>query len=272
MYRMDVRGLGVRIGGAQILSDVDLSLKSGELVVLLGPSGSGKSTLLKAMIAFTSAQGKVQVCGRDLRENFAQLKRLIGYVPQDDILHGALRVQTALRYTAKLRLDGDSDERVQDVLTQLELTDRRRVRIKSLSGGQRKRVAIATELLAKPPLLFLDEPTSGLDPALEEQMMRLFRALTDEGRITVVTTHILASLELADLAVIVVAGRVVYVGPPSQVLDFFEVPDITQMYKLLAKTKPQRWVTKLQASAQYRSLVTARLAAPPPQLPREDSP
>lgn len=271
MLRIDVRNLGLSIGGTRILDDVSLSLESGELVALLGPSGSGKSSLLKAMTGTLPAVGRVELCGRALFQELEEMQRLIGYVPQDDVLHRTISVEKVLRYSAMLRLESLDDARidaeVERVLNAVDLAARRDVRVKSLSGGQRKRVSIAMELLAEPPLMFLDEPTSGLDPALEEQMMDLFRALTGPDRITVVTTHVMASLDRVDLAVVLAKGRVVYVGPPADLTAFFDVDDLADVYRRLSKEGPSRWVNRFGASAAYRTYVAARLRAPPPPMP-----
>lgn len=260
---LSAANLSVEIGGTQLLKGLSLAFRAGELVALLGPSGSGKSTLLRALNGFRPGQGRVQLAGRDLYENFEALKTNIGYVPQDDVLHVALPVQRALRYVARLRLPEAESERleheVRTVLKQVQLTDRAGVRIKNLSGGQRKRVAIAMELLSRPPLMFLDEPTSGLDPDLEDKMMALFRQLTGPGRLTIVTTHILASLAMVDAVVVLAQGHLVFVGPPGEVADFFEVDDLPSVYRALSKGDPRRWARKLEGSLSYQQWVLQRL-------------
>lgn len=271
MYRLDARSLVYDAGSTRILRNINLSLKGGELVALLGPSGSGKSTLLNALTGFRPGKGRVHLCGHDLYEEIDTLKTLIGFVPQDDIIHKTLSVEKTIDYSARLRLPhlcrAERKETVAAVLDAVELTERRGVRVKSLSGGQRKRVSVAVELLAQPPLLFLDEPTSGLDPALEEKTMQLFRSLTGQGRLTVVTTHVLASLDIVDLVLILSKGHLVYVGTPGQAPEFFGVADIPSIYRVLGQTSPREWATKLEGSAQYRSLVLDRLATPAPTLP-----
>ncbi len=270
MVRLDVRGLGVSVGGVSILSGVNLSFFGGELVCVLGPSGSGKSTLLRAMIGFKRAEGAVHLCGEALFDRFESLKHLIGYVPQDDVLHRSLTLQSALRYAARLRLDAaqtDHDAVVSRVLGDVGLLHRRHVRIRNLSGGQRRRASLAMELLAKPPVLVLDEPTSGLDPALESELMGLFGAFRDRGHLVVLSTHMLASLECVDLVVMVAGGRVVYVGPPERMRDFFEAEDLPAMYRDLSRQNPVRWAQKFAASSGHQTLVEARLNSPPPLLP-----
>lgn len=271
-YRLDVRDLSYRAGGTQILSGINLSLRSGELVALLGPSGSGKSTLLTSLIGFRRAEGRVELCGQDLYAGFEALKTRIGFVPQDDVVPESLTVEKALHYAARLRLPPEMPEplrraTVESVLAQVELKDRAGVRVKRLSGGQRKRVSLATELLSSPPLLFLDEPTSGLDPDLEDKAMSLFRRLTNEGRLTVVTTHVLASLSAVDIALIMAKGRLVFIGPPQEAPGFFEVPDFPSIYRLLASGSVEPWAKKMVASSAYRTLVVDRLKSAAPPLP-----
>ncbi|MFO0727928.1 MAG: ABC transporter ATP-binding protein [Myxococcota bacterium] len=271
-YRLDVRDLSFSASGNTLLSDVQLSLRGGELVAVLGPSGSGKSTLLSAMIGFRRGKGQVRLSGRDLYAEFDALKTRIGFVPQDDVVPGALTVEAALGYAARLRLPAAMPEplrraEVRRVMAEVELADRAKVRVRRLSGGQRKRVSLAIELLAAPPLLFLDEPTSGLDPDLEDKSMQLFRRLTTEGRITVVTTHVLASLELVDLALFMAQGRMVYLGPPQEAPAFFGVSDLPSVYRTLAKGPAAPWAAKLRASTYYQTLVTQRLAEPVTALP-----
>jgi ABC transport system ATP-binding/permease protein len=264
--RLDARGLTVVRSGQTILRDVSLGLRGGELVALLGPSGSGKSTLLTALIGFRRAKGLVKLDGRDLYSSFEELKRSIGYVSQDDVVQPSLTVERTIHYAALLRLDPKMPEPLRratarSVIEQMELDDRATVRVGKLSGGQRKRVSIAVELLAKPPLLFLDEPTSGLDPALEEKTMHLFRTLTTPDRLTVVTTHVLASLDVVDLLLVMSRGRLVFIGPPREAPGFFSVNDMPAIYKTVAATPAESWESKLRGSALYREYVLERLAA-----------
>jgi ABC-type multidrug transport system ATPase subunit len=132
--------------------------------------------------------------GRDLYAEYAQLRFLVGLVPQEDILHRQLTVRRALHFAAQLRLPPDTsatelEERVDQVIAEVDLTKQMNQRIDSLSGGQRKRTSIALELLTAPQLLFLDEPTSGLDPGLDKQVMGSLRSLADAGRVVLVVTH-----------------------------------------------------------------------------------
>jgi ABC-type multidrug transport system ATPase subunit len=113
--------------------------------------------------------------------------------------------------------------------------------VSKLSGGQRKRLSLGVELLGDPDVLFADEPTSGLDPALERSLTELFRKMADNGRTVVVTTHIMSSLSLFDRLAVLVAGRLVYFGPPDTIKSFFQVEDLADIYGLLTEGSAKEW-------------------------------
>ncbi|RHW27084.1 FHA domain-containing protein [Nocardioides immobilis] len=234
-------------GGKQLLQSVSFQLKPSSLTAVIGPSGAGKSTLLGALTGLRPAtHGRVIWQGHDLYANYDQLRFQIGLVPQQDIQHPQLKVRQALRYAAQLRLPPDTtrqeqDARVLQVADQLQLTSRLDNRIGTeLSGGQKKRVSIATELLTAPPLLFLDEPTSGLDPGLDLEVMKQLRSLADGGRVVMVVTHSVLALDVCDnVMVLAPGGRVAYFGPPSGVLAHFRRPSYPEVFDLL--DDPNLW-------------------------------
>lgn len=210
-----------------LLNDISLAIEPGRFVALVGGSGAGKSTLLKALLGIEPhAQGTVYLNGDDLKNNFNIYRNLIGYVPQQDIVHTNLKVKEVLYYAAKLRLPPDINvqEAVERTLERIELTERQNTLVKSLSGGQLKRVSIGVELLAEPKLFFLDEPTSGLDPGLDKRMMQLLRKLADEGRTIILVTHATNNITLCDLLVFLgLGGNLCYFGPPGNATKFFQV-------------------------------------------------
>jgi len=230
---IDVRDLTytVAIRGKQktILQAVSLSIAPREFVAIVGGSGAGKSTLMRAISgSVRAAAGQVLVNGDDLYQHFDAYRALMGYVPQDDILHQTLQVDRALDYAARLRLSADSDaseirQRVEQALGDVDMLPHRAKNVENLSGGQRKRVSIAAELLADPSLFFLDEPTSGLDPGLEKKMMHTLRHLADGGRTVVLVTHATENIALCDHVVFMAGGRMVFFGPPAEALSFFGV-------------------------------------------------
>ncbi len=261
MGELTLRGVGVRAGGRQILEGIDLRLRPGQLVGLIGPSGAGKSTLIRVLLGLRKPdQGTVH----------NGLSGDLGYVPQDDVLHRALTTRQALGYAAELRL-GALDEsargaRVEEVAGMVGLSERMDVRIRKLSGGQRKRVSVALELLTAPPVLVLDEPTSGLDPGLEAQMMGLFAELAAGDRAVLVATHAMRSLRLCHQLVVLVGGRLAYAGPAADAPEWFGALDLPGIFEVLPTSAPlvwaRRWQTKAPAPRPTERLSPeARLAA-----------
>ncbi len=223
-----------------VLNNLNLVINPREFVAVVGGSGTGKSTLLKALSGVDPvSQGRVLVNGDNLYENFNLYRTMIGYAPQDDIIHEGLRVQDALYYAACLRLPDTTLEqraaRIAEVLAKVNLTAEAQSMVRDLSGGQRKRVSIAVELLAEPWIFFLDEPTSGLDPGLEKLMMDTLRQLADEGRTIVLVTHAVNNLaqNCDHVAFMAAGGELAFFGPPDQALKFFNVGDFSDIYTRL---------------------------------------
>ncbi len=197
---IEVRELAVDVPGKRLIEGASLVIYPGELVGLMGPSGAGKTTLMLAMNGYTPpSDGQVLWNGQDLYAHFDQYRLHIGYVPQDDIMHGELTVEQALYFSARLRLPSDMgkaeiEARIRQVLEQLGLRGTENVLIgsaakKGISGGQRKRVNLAMELLTDPAVLFLDEPTSGLSSEDALAVMKLLRELADGGKTILLTIH-----------------------------------------------------------------------------------
>ena len=243
-----------------ILRDVSFGVPEKSLIGVIGPSGSGKSTLLRALTGYRPAdQGEVLYDNRNLYKQFAELRQRIGLVPQDDILHKELQVRTALRYAAKLRFPGDTataerEARIDEVLRELKLDIHADKRVTSLSGGQRKRVSVALELLTKPSLIFLDEPTSGLDPGMDRDVMKLLRGLADDGRTVLVVTHSVAELALCDkLLVMAPGGAVAYFGPPDEALTFFGYDNWADVFSAFENYRDYDWSGRWRGSQHYQT-------------------
>ena len=227
--------LGPKGRKTQILDGISFTAYPTEFVGLLGPSGAGKTTLMMALIGYIRpTYGRTLLNGDELSSYYDRYRGAIGYVPQEDIIHSELTVYEALYYTAKLRLPPDTTDqeinrRINTVLADLEIEKTRHVRIgspeqKGISGGQRKRVNLALELLTEPSLLCLDEPTSGLASEDAANVMRLLRKLADGGRTILLTIH-QPSLQVyrkMDNVLYLAAGEQVYYGPayPDSMLYF----------------------------------------------------
>lgn len=258
-------------GGKQILKDVSFGVPEKSLIAVIGPSGSGKSTLLKALTGYRPAdQGEVLYDNRNLYKQFAELRQRIGLVPQDDILHKELTVKKALKYAAKLRFPADTtgaerNARIDEVLRELKLDIHKDKKVTSLSGGQRKRVSVALELLTKPSLIFLDEPTSGLDPGMDRDVMQLLRGLADDGRTVLVVTHSVAELATCDkLLVMAPGGSVAYFGPPEEALNFFGYDTWADVFSAFENYRDYDWAGRWKGSQHYQ-MYAADLDAVAPQ-------
>lgn len=240
-YRIDTLNLGRSVGKKKmLLQDIDLTINPGEFVALVGGSGAGKSTLLKAMNGYERAnQGQVLINGEPLYSKLDLYRTQMGYVPQDDIIHHALPVRLALRYAARLRLPdarpAEIEARIQEALHSVDMLEQADKPVRVLSGGQRKRVSIAVELLAHPPLFFLDEPTTGLDPGLEKKMMYDLARLADQGRAVILVTHATANIAQCDQVAFLADGRLVFYGSPDDALQFYNVRDFSDIYLKLSQ-------------------------------------
>jgi ABC-type multidrug transport system ATPase subunit/pSer/pThr/pTyr-binding forkhead associated (FHA) protein/ABC-type multidrug transport system permease subunit len=267
---LDVQGLVVRVGdGRTLLDQVSFPVGQKCLLAVAGPSGAGKSTLLNALTGLRPAdEGTVRYDGRDLYRDYAELRQRIGLVPQDDILHTQLTVRRALRYAAELRFPGDTAEterraRVEEVIGELGLGPRADQVISSLSGGQRKRVSVALELLTKPSLLFLDEPTSGLDPGMDRSVMHMLRDLADDGRTVIVVTHSVLSLDVCDrLLLLAPGGRIAFYGPPGETLEFVGFSEWPSAFEAFEQHADRDWAGQYRASDSYRRYIAAAMGQP----------
>lgn len=271
------------------LKGTPLSFRPGEFSAVVGGSGAGKSTLLKALLGMDTIQGKGrsgdiyfnnQLLIRDSEiRSFSPVNTVIGYVPQqDDSLHFQLSALEALDYTAQLRFASDVDreerrERVREALNAVKL-DRPELQekpIARLSGGQRKRVNVAMELVAEPRLLFLDEPTSGLDPGLDLEMMNLMRNWAQGGadhdpKTIVLITHATENVRLCDYVIFMGrihhagverGGVVLYFGPPGETAqEFFGKETFSEVYQVTAEPEEaDRFYQQLIAEPRYNEQI-----------------
>lgn len=239
---LEAHGLGLRgRNDVVLLRDVSVSIAPGELVAILGPAGAGKSTLLNVLSGVaTPAAGQVRVGGEPLSAMYADIAR----VPQEDIVHRDLTPREALRFAAGLRLPPDHtraevETEVARLLAALDLEVCADRSITVISGGQRKRVSVAMELVGEPRLVFLDEPAAGLDAAHDRDLMNLCRRLADAGQAVVLTTHNTWHVNVCDRLLLVGRGGVLrYDGPPDRVLATFGAPSLTEVYDALDQPDP----------------------------------
>jgi ABC-type multidrug transport system ATPase subunit/ABC-type multidrug transport system permease subunit len=230
--------------GKRLLDPLSLTVFPYELVALMGPAGAGKTTLLKALNGYTRpARGTVLFRGQSLYDYYDLYRHMMGYVPQDDIVHPQLTVRQALYFSARLRTDltdAEIDTRTVKVLTDLGIPDKIDTVIgsperKTLSGGQRKRVNIGLELITDTPVLFLDEPTSGLSSYDAESVVDLLKALSKTGKTILTTIHqpsLKVYKQFDDLLMVSrdkgeKPGALVYFGPAyPDSIQFFNPPTV----------------------------------------------
>jgi ABC-2 type transport system ATP-binding protein len=207
-----------RLEGREVLSDLSLTVPARMLFALIGPSGSGKSTTVRlACGLYKPDAGTVSVLGHARAPWPRDVRARIGYMPQGDSLYPRLTVSENLRYAGALRGLGRAaiHARVADLLRLVDLEAQRAQQAGRLSGGQRRRLALAIALVDEPEVLFVDEPTAGLDPALRARLWTYFRALTGHGRTVVITTQHIDEAELTDEVAVLRGGRLVADGSPA---------------------------------------------------------
>lgn len=226
-----------------LLKDINLSVNQNEMVMILGGSGAGKTTFINAVMGYEKAEGEIKHNEVDIYKNYEKVKRDIGFVPQQDLLRLEDSVYKTLENAADYKLgkkitNREKEERIDKVLSNLGLSREKHSTVKKLSGGQRKRLSIAVELIADPSLFFLDEPDSGLDGIMARSLMEQLRCIADEGKIVMVITH--APDRVRDLfdKVIILAksekdniGKMAFYGKINEAFDFFETDSLEGVVK-----------------------------------------
>ncbi len=220
-----------------ITNGVNLNIEPGEFVAIVGGSGAGKTTLLNCISGMAEfSAGDIFINGESIKTNERSLRSLMGYVPQNDIVYDNLTLERMLMYSAKLRMPVDTtaaeiQDKIDETLELVELTDHRTTMISRLSGGQKKRASIAVELLASPRLFFLDEPSSGLDPGTEKHLMQMLKKLSETGKTVIMVTHTVQNINVCDRLICMGnGGYLCYSGDPTGALEFFGKEDMIDIY------------------------------------------
>jgi len=227
-----VRGLRVVRGGRLVLPGISLDVQAGAVTGLLGPSGSGKTTLMRSLVGVQVVDaGEVAVLGRPAGS--AENRRQVGYVTQAPSVYVDLTVRENLVYFA--RVLGVADDRVEEVATSVDLADRLDQVVRTLSGGERSRVSLATALLGRPDVLVLDEPTVGLDPVLRRDLWRMFHDLAAAGSTLLVSSHVMDEADRCDDLVLMRAGEIVATGSPAELRERTGAADLEEAFLILAE-------------------------------------
>ena len=226
-----------------LLQDIDLSIRPGEMVLILGGSGAGKTTFINAVMGYEKARGKIMEGDIDIYENYNQMKYEIGFVPQQDLLRLEDTVLGTLENAAELKMpkkttDEERQRRITEVLELFGLEREEESLVGKLSGGQRKRLSIAVEFISDPTLFFLDEPDSGLDGIMARSLMEQLRGIANKDKMVMVITH--APDRGADLfdKVIVLAkskedniGHLAFYGTAEEAKGFFETESLEDIVR-----------------------------------------
>lgn len=230
-----------------LVDRASLKIPRGHFMAIVGPSGCGKTTLLKTIAGLNpESDGSLWWNGRNLSEDGDLEPWEIGYVPQFSIAYDQLTVDESIEASTRLRVktknSTDLDERIDRVLEETGLAPIADRAVSVLSGGQKRRLGLAMELVSHPKLLLCDEVTSGLDPRSEREIVNLLHNISrKEGRIVLSVTHSLAHLELYDSILVLHEGRVAYHGTPEQLTHYFSVDHTELVYPQLAKQAAEKW-------------------------------
>ncbi len=205
--------------GVMALDDISFCVGSG-VFGLLGHNGAGKTTLMKALVTVLSpSTGTIRVCGFDSRKQGNEVRKRIGYLPQELAMYPSLSVFDFVNYMAELK--GIHDKKaVNEVLEQVEMLEFSKRKIKQLSGGMKRRVGIAQALIGNPQILVVDEPTAGLDPEERVRFRGLLSRYAREGRTVLLSTHIVEDVhQLCEELAVLRKGRLFYAGTSAALLE-----------------------------------------------------
>jgi ABC-type multidrug transport system ATPase subunit len=268
----------------RLLDDVSFTVPPEHLLAIVGPSGCGKTTLLKVITGILEqSEGELKWDGMDLKDEEDLHPGDLGYVPQFSVAYDLLTVEESIASAMALRTQlADTDEFIPALDYILEvtgLTDLADRRVKVLSGGQKRRLGLALELVTDPCLLLCDEVTSGLDPKSEAEITKLLHKLSrgHPKRVVINVTHSLASLGDYDSVMVMYQGRLIYHGPPKALTHYFGVEHPEDVYRCLGDRPAQEWADSWNRKREsyyqqfgFEAKVKAPEAAEEPEKPEED--
>lgn len=217
---ISINGVDKSFGELRALDNIDITIQSGEFFGLLGPNGAGKSTLINALAGLLRIDsGSIAVMGYDVQRDFRMARQSLGVVPQEIVMDPFFTVRETLRFQSGYFGLRNNDAWIDELLDQLDLTDKQDTNMRKLSGGMKRRVLIAQALVHKPPVLVLDEPTAGVDVELRQSMWRFVKRLHADGHTIVLTTHYLEEAEeLCDRIAIIDSGKLIALESKHELL------------------------------------------------------
>ena len=220
--------------GLLALDGVSLEVEAGRFFGLLGPNGAGKTTLINSVVSLARPDsGRVEVFGRDAYEEFREARRMIGVSPQEINLDKFLTVEETLLFHAGYYgvPKQKAKERADDLLERFALTEKRKQRVNTLSGGMKRRVLFARALMHDPRILFLDEPTAGVDVELRYKLWGYIRELNREGLTILLTTHYLEEAEaLCEEIALINGGKIAAQGTNAELKTRYEARNVEEVY------------------------------------------
>ncbi|MEM2191958.1 MAG: ABC transporter ATP-binding protein [Archaeoglobaceae archaeon] len=206
MEKIKIEDLTVRFGKFVAVNNLNMKVRSGEILGLLGPNGAGKTTTIKAILGFVPYEGKVEINAEK-----------IGWMPQNAPLYLNLTVEENLRFFAEAYGVKNAKQKIEELLKLVELEKFRNRLVRNLSGGMKQRCAFACAMVHEPDLLILDEPTAGVDPKLRKSFWEYFESLNREGKTILITTHYMDEAEKCQRIVLMRGGEILAEGSPEDI-------------------------------------------------------
>lgn len=271
---IEIKHLSKNFGKKQALSDVNLTIEQG-MFGLLGPNGAGKTTLMKIITTLTKKSGgEVRICGVPVEE-CKRVRQMTGYLPQDFSMYGNMSAYEALDYLAVLSgmTKAARRELVPEMLEKVNLTEQRRTKVKSMSGGMKRRLGIAQAIIHDPRVIVVDEPTAGLDPEERVRFRNLLCEVAKE-RVVILSTHIVGDIEATCERIAVLnSGSIIFDGTVSGLLELvegkvysaevstMELPQLREKYQITGMLTNGS-LTQVKMIAQSQPLPEAKVCAP----------
>src|SRR6201994_379476 len=223
MSAIEIRNVRKRYKDLQALKGVSFTVEEGEFFGLLGPNGAGKTTLISILAGLARAdEGSIAVRGHDVVDDFRNARRALGVVPQELVFDPFFTVRETLRIQSGYYGLRNNDAWIDEIMANLDLTDKADANMRALSGGMKRRVLVAQALVHRPPVIVLDEPTAGVDVELRQTLWKFISRLNSEGHTIVLTTHYLEESEsLCDRIAMLRRGEVVALERTSALLQRF---------------------------------------------------